>query len=160
MYQKSLDVVKRDLLFRPMTKENKDILFSGDLWRNTLDQMVLEPKTGHLTCFTGGMVGIGARIFNTPEDLTIARKLVDGCIWAYESQVTGLMPEVFYLTACRHRDQCEWDEKQWHRGIYNKQTKEDGTSSITSEEEVEGHIKRERLEPGFTNIADRRYILR
>ncbi|KAI9795629.1 MAG: hypothetical protein M1835_005414 [Candelina submexicana] len=160
MYRKSLDVIKRYLLFRPLTKEKKDILFSGDFWRNALNHPVLEPKGQHLTCFTGGMVGIGARIFETPEDLVIARKLVDGCIWAYESQVTGLMPEVFYLTACRDPDHCEWEEVQWHKGIFDKQKKEGETSLLSSAEEVQQHIQRERLEPGFTKVADSRYILR
>ncbi|KAI9723294.1 MAG: hypothetical protein M1812_001177 [Candelaria pacifica] len=160
MYQKSLDVIKTNLLFRPLIKDKKDILFSGDYWRNTLNQAVLEPKGQHLTCFTGGMVGIGAKVFETPEDLAIARKLVDGCIWAYQSQVTGLMPEVFYLAACRDQGHCEWDEKQWHKGIFDQQKKEDSPSSMSSSEQVQRHIQRERLEPGFTKIADSRYILR
>lgn len=31
---------------------------------------------------------MGAKVFNRPDELVVARKLVDGCIWAYERYAT------------------------------------------------------------------------
>ncbi|KAM0793373.1 hypothetical protein ACM66B_000828 [Microbotryomycetes sp. NB124-2] len=52
----------------------------------------------HLTCFAGGMLGLGAKTLGRPEDLEIAKNYTETCAWAYESTATGLAPEtlVFY----------------------------------------------------------------
>ncbi|KAJ8104619.1 hypothetical protein OPT61_g10660 [Boeremia exigua] len=97
MYEWSMDVVKEHLLFRPMLPKEDDILYSGKF--NVLsakgDPFVgeLEPENAHLTCFAGGMFGMGAKIFDRPEDLEIAKKLTEGCIYAYDMTATGIMPE-------------------------------------------------------------------
>ncbi|KAL1915942.1 uncharacterized protein VTP21DRAFT_6330 [Calcarisporiella thermophila] len=40
------------------------------------------------------MLAIGSKIFNRPDDLTLAKKLLDTCIWMYSHTVTGLSPEI------------------------------------------------------------------
>ncbi|KAK4055286.1 hypothetical protein OIV83_000569 [Microbotryomycetes sp. JL201] len=52
----------------------------------------------HLTCFAGGMLGLGARVLGRHGDLEVARNFTETCAWAYESTATGLGPEtlVFY----------------------------------------------------------------
>lgn len=64
-----------------MTKEAQDILISGLFRADGSTTPVLEASCQHLVCFAGGMVGIAAKIFDRPDDLPIARKLVDCCVW-------------------------------------------------------------------------------
>ena len=122
MYKDAITTVKEKLIFRPMTKTNRDIRFAGT-WKRDL----LEPSPGqdkdfkdhfeyeaqHLTCFAGGMFALGAKIFQLDEDLELARQLTDGCVWAYEATATGVMPELFHLTPCDAGQPCIWNETRW-----------------------------------------------
>jgi mannosyl-oligosaccharide alpha-1,2-mannosidase len=110
MYESSMDVVKKHLLFRPMTPTNEDILFSGNIHLD-LDtgERVLDPQGQHLACFAGGMFALGSKVFEKPEDMAIARKLTEGCVWAYKALPTGIMPEFFSMTPCANATDCPWD---------------------------------------------------
>jgi mannosyl-oligosaccharide alpha-1,2-mannosidase len=114
MYEQSMDVVKKHLLFRPMLPGGEDILFSGKLNvpSNTDATKVgdLTAENAHLTCFAGGMFGMGAKIFDRPEDLEIAKKLTEGCIWSYSMTPTGIMPESFEAAPCENKHECAWNE--------------------------------------------------
>lgn len=149
LYEGSINSAKEHNFFRPLSPRNLDILISGTI-RAADERLELEPQGQHLVCFAGGMVGIGAKIFERDE-VGIARKLVEGCIWAYESTPTGIMPETFHAVACKE-DDCQWDEAKWHQEILARQNDRQGDANI--------HIRDKRLPPGFTDIADRRYILR
>jgi mannosyl-oligosaccharide alpha-1,2-mannosidase len=116
MYEKSVEVVKKNLLFRPMLPNKTDVLFSGKLVVPLPDkgEPELEAENAHLTCFAGGMFGMAARIFNRPDDLEIAKKLTEGCIWSYDMTATGIMPEAFIAVPCTSIKHCEWNEtKYW-----------------------------------------------
>lgn len=54
------------------------------------------------------MVGLGARINDSPAELETAIKLTNGCVWAYKNTVTGIMPEVFKVEACPAHGSCDW----------------------------------------------------
>ena len=143
MFLQSLDVVKKHLLFRPMAPENRNVLFAGSVRSKgnpeLADNIQLNPEGQHLTCFTGGMVAIGARIFNQPDDLETAAKLTDGCVWAYESTTTGIMPEGFILAPCPNKETCPWNETLWmealdpSRETRDKQRMEQEQSILASE---------------------------
>lgn len=160
MYSKAIAATKKHILFRPMTPDNLDILMSGSA---TVDGSVKnakrEPTAQHLACFTGGMVGIASKLIGPLEDLTIARKLVDGCIWGYNATTTGIMPEIFHAVPCEDVSRCEWDEKKWHNAVLNQHgtAKDDKRSEKERAEEL---IRKERLPPGFFHISERKYILR
>lgn len=144
-----------------MTINNSDILLSGNARAND-DSIDLDPQGQHLACFTGGMVAIGAKIFNRTDELEIAKKLVNGCIWAYESMPTGIMPETFHVVPCSHTSNCTWDRQKWIDGMFlrNTQDAESDDNSMPFDDQVAKKIKALRVQPGFTAIADRRYILR
>lgn len=116
-----MNVAIDKLLFRPMVPdEERDMLVSGT-WAVTNrgqeqggPKGELKPEGSHLTCFVGGMFAIGAKVFDRKEDLDIAAKLTDGCIWAYNSTTTGIMPETFRLAPCESRKNCAWNETRWH----------------------------------------------
>ncbi|KAF2086264.1 glycoside hydrolase family 47 protein [Saccharata proteae CBS 121410] len=132
MYEKSIDVVKQKLLFRPMTPPGtNDVLFAGiyslpperDMANaesaENAPKAELQPKAEHLTCFAGGMFALGAKIFDRPDELAIAEKLTEGCVWAYGATETGIMPETFLLIPCEGgiEDKCAWNETRWHESL-------------------------------------------
>ncbi|KAF1923553.1 glycoside hydrolase family 47 protein [Didymella exigua CBS 183.55] len=118
MFEWSMDVVKKYLIFRPMVPKENDILNSGKFNVQSLkgEPLIgdLESENAHLTCFAGGMFGMGAKIFDRPEDLDIAKKLTEGCIFAYDMTATGIMPEGYDTVPCESRTECPWNETLYH----------------------------------------------
>nr|POE48875.1 putative endoplasmic reticulum mannosidase mnl2 [Quercus suber] len=119
MYLASAEAEIEKLLFRPMTPDDRDILISGVLVTDikaaneSMTEQLL-PSGEHLTCFAGGMFAMGGKLFNRPQDVEIGRKLTEGCIWAYNSTTTGIMPEQFTVIKCEDRHHCTWNEtKYW-----------------------------------------------
>ena len=154
LYERAMKPIKDHIFYRPMTQDNRDVLLAGQVHsdgRSALDTLMTEPQGQHLACFTGGMVGIGAKIFDNTAELAIARKLVDGCIWAYESMPLGMMPEIVHTVPCVSKEICVWEERKWHEAV-NK--------THAGSQTLEEKIRMNRLPPGFTSIDDRRYILR
>ncbi len=114
-----MNALRDHLLYRPMVPNGRDILFSGKITKIGSDgPSTFEPEVTHLTCFLGGMVGMGAKIFGLEEhDIEIAKKLSDGCVWAYESMTTGIMPEAAEVYLCEKDTDCEWDEALWMKAL-------------------------------------------
>ncbi|KAI0882280.1 glycoside hydrolase family 47 protein [Annulohypoxylon maeteangense] len=136
LYRGSMDTVIKNLLFRPKTPDQDDILFSGNVYVSSDTGPHLTAEVQHLGCFVGGMFGLGGKLFNIPEHLEIGEKITRGCVWAYDAMPTGIMPEIFNLEKCDTLDPCEWDEEQW-------------------ENEADTTLKK-----GFKNARDPRYLLR
>ncbi|KAK5160206.1 hypothetical protein LTR04_004785 [Oleoguttula sp. CCFEE 6159] len=114
MYEYSMEAVIDKVLFRPMVPGERDILVPGRYASNAQgEDGQLTPESEHLACFAGGMFALGAKIFNRKGDLDIARRLTDGCVWAYESTTTGIMPELYQAVACESRYECSWNETKW-----------------------------------------------
>jgi mannosyl-oligosaccharide alpha-1,2-mannosidase len=158
MYEIVMEVAQKYLFFRPLNPKNEDLLISGELSVTGDGQVGLAAKGQHLGCFVGGMVGIASKIFSRPEDLEIAKQLANGCVWAYESQVTGIAPEIFTLIQCEP-DDCEWSEEKWYEGV--RKTGVLGTTQGQPiEEKIKQTIQDSHLAPGFTHLPDKRYILR
>ncbi|KAF3067284.1 putative endoplasmic reticulum mannosidase MNL2 [Daldinia childiae] len=118
LHTKVAAAVKKWLLFRPMVPDDRDILFSAKI--NTRGSPETDASTEwevtHLTCFLGGMFGLGGKIFKVPEDVEIGKKLTDGCVWAYESTPSGIMPEGSTVVPCAEANNCHWNETlywQW-----------------------------------------------
>lgn len=122
LYETAIDVAKKNLLFRVMIPDEKrEILVSGTMHVSVTDE---EEETqeltsrlahggSHLTCFVGGMFAMGAKLFDRKEDMDIAAKLTDGCVWAYEMTASGIMPETFTALPCDDRKNCKWNETKW-----------------------------------------------
>jgi mannosyl-oligosaccharide alpha-1,2-mannosidase len=147
--------MKKLLTRRPMLPNEDDILISGGAAVKSNIDFQLDPQGQYLACFVGGMMGITSKIFERPDDLPIARKLADGCIWAYRSMPSGIMPETFHVVPWEDTMSCMWDEKKWLTGVESRNKDLKVESGITAEQ-----IKGLGLFPGFTDIPDRRYILR
>ena len=161
MYESAITALRQNLFFRPMIPDNRDVLVSGSgRWDEKSGKLNRNPQGQHLGCFAGGMVAMGAKLFDRPDELTVARKLVDGCIWAYDSMVTGIMPETFHMVPCEDPANCIWDEKKWHDAISLRQEDTESTSKMPEADRLRYFIETRRLVPGYSAIGDRRYILR
>jgi mannosyl-oligosaccharide alpha-1,2-mannosidase len=155
LYEGAIEPAKKHLFFRPMIPQGQNILISGTVRTSTLGTIKLDPEGQHLTCFAGGMVALGAKIFNRTEDMDVARKLVDGCIWAYDSMPTGVMPETFRTIPCYGEKDCTWSTDRWHEVV-----KKTSTGEYPEGSDVREMIKSDGLQPGFTSIDDPRFLLR
>ena len=123
MYEMAAESIIKNLLFRPMIPEEKrQILHAGlaqvvEKKDPTDDKVNLRPEGTHLTCFAGAMFAIGAKIFDRKEDMNIAWKLTDGCVWAYEATTTGIMPESYLAIPCPDVERCPWNETLWYEKL-------------------------------------------
>lgn len=140
LYLTAADTIIKHLVFRPMTPNNLDILFTGTY--RARDFVPLESEGQHLACFAGGMFALGGRVFGIPEHVGIGARLTNGCIWAYNSFPTGVAPEIFKLVPCKSLEGCEWDEQRWLKAVNN-----------------DGH-GRDTLPKGFQSVRDPSYMLR
>lgn len=147
--------MKSHIFFRAMTPDDANVLFPGDVSSDggtPLSQLKTEPRAQHLSCFAGGMVALGAKVFGQPDDLDVAQQLVDGCIWGYENGHLGIMPEVMHMAGCEGKKRCAWDEVQWHREVGKAFPNDPGF--------VEAIISSKHLPRGVSKVDDGRYILR
>lgn len=153
LYEDSMKAAIKHLFFQPLTPSNESILMSGDARTNEEGTMTtLQPKMQHLTCFVGGMFGLGGRLFSNEEHVEIGRKFTDGCIWAYKATSVGVMPEIAHYLTCT--DDCHWDRSKWTATLLRDYLPKAETPSI------EKIIAEKNLPEGYTNIDDARYILR
>lgn len=139
-----MDTAINHLFFRPMTPKQDDILISGncDVLENGPS---LDPESEHLSCFIGGLYALGGRLFSNATYLDAGAKLARGCIYAYKSFPTGIMPERYNMVKCPGPDPkkpCKWDE-DLYAAECEKRTQ-----------------YRKTLPKGFTTAKDPRYILR
>ena len=152
MYSESMRTARDHLFYRPMTPKNEDILFAGVVRKGSREAGdTMQTSTGHLTCFVGGMLALGGKLIGSTEHGSQAAAMTRGCIWAYASFGTGVMPETMDLVSCGGISECEWDEEKWHKAVLSAQPDETDPLAV---------IKDQRLPSGFTKIPDPRYILR
>lgn len=122
MYSNAAKAIREKLLFRPMTKDKTDSLFASahTFSRKAKDARKRETivyEVTHLSCFVGGMFALGSRLFDIPTDLELAKKLTEGCVWAYNSMPTGIMAESAAVVPCASLDGCDWNETRWHEAV-------------------------------------------
>jgi mannosyl-oligosaccharide alpha-1,2-mannosidase len=164
MYLYAMQTIKSNILFKPMTTAGERLLLSGNVRAYGPSAIHLEPRGQHLACFAGGMIALGARLFNQPEDISVARDLVNGCIWAYESMPTGIMPETFHVIPCSGESTtaCHWNQTKWgtEMMLRNSHDEEELDLSIPYDERIRAKSQRLRLPMGFSAIGDRRFVLR
>ncbi|KAL2064638.1 hypothetical protein VTL71DRAFT_3775 [Oculimacula yallundae] len=173
LYENFISVAKKHMFFRAYNPKNEKLTFSGDV-RASSGEINMIPRGQHLTCFTGGMVGLASKIFSRPDDLALAEELTHGCIWAYDIGVNGIAPEIFTVLPCPTSSttttttttpdsSCKWSTSIWHSAL-NKMYPPEAKNRVASEAELtanaEEWIKDKHLPEGFMAIDDRRYILR
>ncbi|KAJ8126516.1 hypothetical protein O1611_g7123 [Lasiodiplodia mahajangana] len=135
LYRGAMATVIENILYRPKLPDQADILFPGNVWVSDGGPR-LTAESQHLACFVGGMFGLGGKLFEIPEHVTMGEKLTKGCVWAYDAMAAGIMPEDFELLDCETLEPCEWNQNEW---------------------EIVGDTS---LKPGFVEVEDPRYLLR
>lgn len=160
MYDFAMTTAINNIFFQPMVPDNKDILMSGAVTVDSNTKTRLSPQGQHLGCYTGGMVAIGAKIFDKSEQMNTARKLVDGCIWAYDSMPSGIMPEQFFMVPCEMNSECKWDQKKWEAAVLERARAGEDDSPENDAQLLNRTIREKMIPKGFTEIWDPRYLLR
>lgn len=163
LYENFIEVAKKEMFFGILNPENLPLLHSGDVRVMKEEGALipeLHPRGQHLTCFTGGMVGLTSRIFDRPDDLRIGEELTAGCVWAYDSNPHGIAPEVFNIVPCHKTSNCTWSEKKWHDAITKFYGLATDVDPAVQSENAQKIIDERRLPPSFTTIDDKRYHLR
>lgn len=119
LYEDTIEATNEWLLYRPMVDGDWDILFPAKVSTNGNPSNDLSAtfEVTHLTCFIGGMYGLGGKIFGREKDLEIAKQLTDGCVWAYQSTVSGIMPEGFQVLPCPTLEKCEFNQTLWYETL-------------------------------------------
>ncbi|KAI9773265.1 MAG: hypothetical protein M1839_002177 [Geoglossum umbratile] len=165
MYERFIPAAIDNLFFRPLTPANHTILLSGALTISSPTDKVFTPHCQHISCFAGGMVALASKIFDRPDDMKVARQLVDGCVWAYKSMPSGIMPDTFQALVSKEGE--EWDEQRWFAAVKAKMLEEEEVewvaaenAGLSIEERVQKRIEQHRLVPGISDISERRYFLR
>ncbi|KAI1124802.1 glycoside hydrolase [Nemania abortiva] len=166
MYEDFIDVAEEHLLRRALHQGNLPIRFFGDAHvskpPNGGPVVVTTPRTQHLTCFTGGMVGMAAKIFDRPADLKIAEELTDGCVWSYSGTPSGIGPEIFFYMPCDAgdgKDDCQWSKSRWNDAI-KKHWGSGEKGEVMTEQQIARIVEARRLPIGMVDVYDRRYQLR
>lgn len=115
LYEDSVEAINEWLLYRPMAAEDWDVLFTAQVSLSNEPGESYSPKyeIAHLTCFIGGMYGLGGKIFGREQDVELAKKLTDGCVWAYQTMPSGLMPEYAHVAPCPTLEKCGFNETRW-----------------------------------------------
>ncbi|KAL5604733.1 hypothetical protein BROUX41_001916 [Berkeleyomyces rouxiae] len=150
----SLDTAMANLIFRPMTTDQADVLFTG---RITIDKdgvSQMQHQSEHLSCFVGGMFLLSGKIYNRTDYLGAGERLAQGCAWAYTQFSTGIMPEIFELLPCPASESyapdfaaCEFNPAA------RLHTEDDNNDDHSTKVMVD-------LPDSFTDVNDARYIMR
>ncbi|KAH7178504.1 glycosyl hydrolase family 47-domain-containing protein [Fusarium sp. MPI-SDFR-AT-0072] len=173
LYENFIPVAIKHLFKRALTPSDKPVLISGDYQVTDLPgeqpKYTYVARGQHLTCFAGGMVAMGSKIFNRPADLEIASQLTDGCIWAYQATQTGLGPEIFNFISCggvdaKDSSDCTWNEDRWLKAIEEQHAPDFRAPPLRGSDwkkpTVHDVIKKHNLPKGMIDVSDGRYILR
>ncbi|KAJ2466454.1 hypothetical protein GGI02_004367 [Coemansia sp. RSA 2322] len=88
MYEESIDSMKEKMVRR--SEFDEQMYYIGDLDASATK---ISPKFQHLTCFVPGMLALGSKTLDRPDDLELAKKLTYTCFQMYNQTTTGLGPE-------------------------------------------------------------------
>ena len=94
MYARAIDMANEVLAFDlPYYPGRRMMTFSGRNSPGHGSTFDLE----HLTCFAGGMLGLGSRLLDRPEDLTVGDAFTRTCYHIGASTASGLQPEIVHF---------------------------------------------------------------
>ncbi|KAL6708998.1 hypothetical protein ACN47E_002125 [Coniothyrium glycines] len=120
-YVEAVDAIIKHILFRPITPTNADILVPTTAKFFKTGGSVRDHSIQHSACSVGAMLALGSKVFSNTTHLAYARRLTDGCIWAYKNAPNGIgiMPETFTMLACANalpdndNADCSFDPAVW-----------------------------------------------
>ncbi|KAH7154927.1 glycosyl hydrolase family 47-domain-containing protein [Dactylonectria estremocensis] len=150
LHEDTVDAITERLLYRPMIDDKEwDILLPAkiSIEGRARNKVVTTYELAHLTCFIGGMYGLGGKIFGRPKDVETAKQLTDACVWAYQSTATGIMPEFAHLAPCPTLEKCEFNQTQWYEMLdtslewrKKEMTKWEKNQALLAEEQARNEV--------------------
>ncbi|KAF2113278.1 glycosyl hydrolase family 47-domain-containing protein [Lophiotrema nucula] len=156
LYLDSAAQIDKHLLYRPMLPDSEpgdELLYCGDVHLSSNQEPKVDAEMQHLTCFVGGFFALAGRLFEDAYHVDLGAKLTEGCIYAYKSLPTGIMPEIFNMVACDDRVKCSWNQTKYEEEVLRKTYGKD-------HDDFAATVKDQKLPPGFTQMRDKRYLLR
>jgi mannosyl-oligosaccharide alpha-1,2-mannosidase len=94
IYEKSVDAARQyifyDIDIYNWSPSHRDMLGIGKVDSNGIQTHEIE----HLSCFAGGMLGMGSKLLDRQQDMNDAEKFTQACYWLSTATPTGLQPEV------------------------------------------------------------------
>jgi len=109
------------------------------------------------------MLALGARALEREADLEIAAKLTDGCVWAYASFESGIMPESFKTAYCKDAAKCKFDATEYYEQLVPKYRRIDKPAAdpyLHAKRAVIPNPERDerKLETPITNTVQEDYL--
>jgi mannosyl-oligosaccharide alpha-1,2-mannosidase len=136
LYLDMLEPAKKHIIYKPKVRNNEGILFLGGQSFKEGDAIPTPVyDMQHLTCFAGGMFALGGKLLDRPEDIDLADKVTQGCVWAYNATRTGVMPESFAVDKCPGDDwnaECIFDDSRSEQSRTKEVTDHLGGTRLTS----------------------------
>ncbi|KAI7899530.1 glycosyl hydrolase family 47-domain-containing protein [Cokeromyces recurvatus] len=124
----------------------------------------------HLTCFVPGMLAMGSKTFNEPEDMEIAKGLLETCVYMYRITSTGLSPESWVISNTESYNPLTFNKTKNDLAKLRDWWYEDNKTVInqtyTSQEEnksgyvIDYELPLVRERPRSLYFGDKRYMLR
>lgn len=146
-YIDAIQNIKDYMLFRPKIPQvDSNIRYISSLAvanNSGILEVTQDLDMQHLTCFAGGMIALGAKLFSRPDDMRIAEQVTLGCYDLYKR--FGVMPERITV------DKSEYDEDVYDDAKRLKVIEEKSVSK--SRENIDG-IDGLRGSNGFKNSAN------
>jgi mannosyl-oligosaccharide alpha-1,2-mannosidase len=94
IYEQSVDAARQyifyDITSYDWSPSHKGMLGIGKTEPGGLHVHEIE----HLTCFAGGMLGMGSKLLDRQQDMVDAERFTQACYWLSAATPTGLQPEV------------------------------------------------------------------
>ncbi|KAF7552700.1 hypothetical protein G7046_g7327 [Stylonectria norvegica] len=174
LYENFIHAAKKHIMWKALTPWDSQVVIPGDL---QVVNVAGEPtkykaiyRAQHLSCFAGGMVGLASRVFDRPEELTLAAQLTNGCVWSYNVTKSGLGPEIYTFIPCGaltggEAKDCIWSGGKWFKAV-EKQRSSDFVAPLGVNPDtwvkptVQQLIDRYSIPKGMTVVDDGRYVLR
>ncbi|KAF1998796.1 glycoside hydrolase family 47 protein [Amniculicola lignicola CBS 123094] len=158
LYRESAPLIDKYMLYRPMLPDPKvgeELLYCGEATAVSTqgDKPLLNSEMQHLTCFIGGFFGLAGKLFENKHHVDLGAKLTEGCIYAYKTMPTGVMPEVFNALPCPSRTECPWNQTLYEEKVMDNSYGKYG-------DDLETVMKELNIPVGFTALRDKRYLLR
>ncbi|KAG0056482.1 hypothetical protein BGZ83_004740 [Gryganskiella cystojenkinii] len=94
MFLQTVDSVKEYMVSRPDNGEDYAIIGAVSTSNKNI-----EPEMEHLSCFIAGSLAMGAKYFDRPDDLVLAKQVAEACYQGYHNSATGLGPEAMRFDA-------------------------------------------------------------
>ncbi|KAI8345311.1 glycosyl hydrolase family 47-domain-containing protein [Choanephora cucurbitarum] len=174
LYRQSIESMKRYML-RQVPGYDMLMLSSFDTQHKTHKDVM-----DHLTCFMPGMLAMGAKTFDQPEDLEIAKGLLETCVFMYRTTKTGLSPEswaipktepynplTFNKTKAQLAKSRDWwyDPEMTNPLILQKQDAQNVTTELDDERPPSEYVTNYKLppikkRPESLYFGDKQYVLR